>query len=205
MFTSRAENRLFLREDNADMRLSDKGYQLGIITDEIYKRIAQKREEVEKEVYSAGNTYFNPTEENNIKLATLGSATLKDRISIKQLLKRPEMTYEKVKSMGYAPVTEDLEVQEQVEIQVKYEGYIKRDEEIRSEYEKNEAMKLPSELDYGQIGGLSTEVIEKLKKTRPQTLGQALRVSGVTPAAVASILIHIKSQKHNKRSERVLI
>lgn len=195
MFTSRAEYRLLLREDNADMRLSEKGYRLGILSEEAYKNFSEKRELIEKEASQLVETYYNPTAENNSKFKAIGSAEVKDRISAKQLLRRPEVTYSKLLEIGYRPLTERSEVLEQVEIQTKYEGYIQRDLELLAAYSKNEAMQIPKGFEYQRVGGLSAEVVEKLNKVRPETLGQALRIQGITPAAVAAILVNLKTKE----------
>ncbi|MGE4232144.1 MAG: tRNA uridine-5-carboxymethylaminomethyl(34) synthesis enzyme MnmG [Bacteriovoracia bacterium] len=200
MFTSRAEFRLVLREDNADLRLSEKAFKIGVLGDEKYRIFEKKRNFIEKELEKSEKTFFNPTAVNNLVLKSLGSAEIKDRISARVLLRRPEIKAEHLTRFGYEFSTEEKEVLEQVEIQAKYEGYIKRDLELFEEYKKNEESKIPKNFPYEFVGGLSTEVIEKLKKVRPETLGQALRISGVTPAAVASILIHLKSSKKSKKT-----
>lgn len=195
MFTSRAEYRLLLREDNADLRLSEKAYKLGLLGEEKFRRFDEKRILIEAEDAQLKATFYNPTEENNARFRDIGTAEVKDRISARQLLKRPEMTFERLKQLGYSPLTPWAEALEQVEIRVKYEGYIKRDLEMLDAYSKNEEMRIPKSFDYQRVGGLSTEVVEKLTRVRPETLGQALRVQGVTPAAVAAILVHIKTSK----------
>lgn len=198
MFTSRAEYRLLLREDNADLRLSSKGRALGLLSAADYERFVSKREGIDKERANLSSTFYNPTDENNEKLASVGTAQVKDRISAAVLLKRPEITYNSLKSIGYAPAFDDPAVTEQAEIQVKYEGYIRRDLELLESYGKNEALNIPRDLIFSDIKGLSTEVVEKLKSVRPETLGQALRIQGVTPAAVAAILVHLKSGAKTK-------
>ena len=195
MFTSRAEYRLLLREDNADMRLSESARKLGLLSDEKYARFDEKRRLIDEENAKLGVSYFNPTAENNEKLKAVETAEIKDRISARHLLRRPEIVYSKLKEIGYIPSTEWADVLEQVEIQVKYEGYIKRDLEMLAAYSKNEELRIPKAFEYQSVGGLSSEVIERLTKVRPETLGQALRVHGITPAAVAAILVHMKSTK----------
>lgn len=197
MFTSRAENRLFLREDNADYRLSKKGYDLNLLPQAKFDKFLSKYELIDKERRVLESSYFNPTDSFNAVLKVESTATIKDRISAKQLLKRPEVDFSRLRRLGYVGLTTRSDVCEQVEIDVKYEGYIKRDQELNAAYSKNEAMSIPATLDYSHVGGLSREVIEKLNRVRPETLGQALRISGVTPAAVAAILIHLKSRKES--------
>ncbi|MBI3543909.1 MAG: tRNA uridine-5-carboxymethylaminomethyl(34) synthesis enzyme MnmG, partial [Deltaproteobacteria bacterium] len=194
MFTSRAEYRLLLREDNADLRLSERARKLGLLSDGAYAKFESKRIQIEAETQALSSVFYNPTEDVNSMFSTVGTAQIKDRISARQLLKRPEITMESLKALKYVPTTENQEVLEQVSIQVKYEGYIKRDLELLDAYSKNEAMRIPNAFEYQRIGGLSIEVVEKLNKVRPETLGQALRVQGVTPAAVAAILVHLKSR-----------
>lgn len=201
MFTSRAEYRLLLREDNADLRLSQTGHSLGLLSNECYEVFLKKRDLIVKEKAQLETTFYNPTEENNQKFSHIGTATVKDRISAAALLKRPENTYNSLKSIGYTPVTDDPGVTEQTEIQIKYEGYIRRDLELLESYAKNETLYIPRELVFSDIKGLSTEVVEKLKSVRPETLGQALRIQGVTPAAVAAILVHLKSGTKTKQHE----
>lgn len=195
MFTSRAEYRLLLREDNADMRLSELGHKIGLLSDHDFERFCQKRQSIEVEERNLSGVFYNPNDENNEKLRSIETSEVKDRISARQLLKRPEVTMEKLKTIGYEPASSQSGVLEQVEIQIKYEGYIKRDLELLDAYSKNEAMRIPTSFEYQGVGGLSTEVIEKLNRIRPETLGQALRVQGVTPAAVAAILLNLKSKE----------
>lgn len=197
MFTSRAEYRLLLREDNADLRLSERAHKMGLLSDDKFRLFAEKRDGIAAETANLDHTFYNPTPENNEQLKAIGTAPVKDRISARQLLKRPEVTFSQLKQLGYTPARERPEVLEQVEIQVKYEGYIKKDLELLAAYSKNEAMQIPKAFEYQSVGGLSTEVVEKLKKVRPETLGQALRVQGVTPAAVAAILVHLKTRENH--------
>lgn len=197
MFTSRAEYRLILREDNADLRLTERGRSLGLVSEEAYEHFARKKEAIQSEIEKLGVTYYNPTVDNNEKLKSLNTAEIRDRISAKQLLRRPEIGYSALSAMGYSPTTELSNALEQAEIQVKYEGYIQRDLELLESYRKNETMRIPLGLNYAKVSGLSTEVIEKLSRIRPETLGQALRIQGVTPAAIAAVLIYLKSSTWN--------
>lgn len=205
MFTSRAEYRLLLREDNADIRLTEKARKMGLIDDEDYKIFSKKVELIERIKNRIDEIYINPTEENNKNLVNLGTSEIKDRYSIKQLLKRPELNLKKLNDVFKLnlPIEENLDATEQVEIDVKYEGYIKKDLELLEVYKKNESTKLDQNLDYKEIMGLSNEVIEKLTKIRPETLGQALRISGVTPAAAVNILIYLKSKKQNLKNKNI--
>lgn len=197
MFTSRAEYRLILREDNADLRLSQRARDIGLLSDAAFSIFERKFSEIIQESNQLNTTYLNPTDESNQKLISIQTAEIKDRISMKQLLKRPEVTYNSLRSINYVPITNSPEVLEQVEIQTKYEGYIKQDLENIKSFEKNENMNIPKDFVYTDIKGLSNEAIGKLSKVRPETLGQAMRISGVTPAAVVLILMHLKSKKSN--------
>ncbi len=204
MFTSRAEYRLILREDNADLRLGERARSIGLLSEESYRTLVEKKTAIEKELVSLGSSYFNPTNSVNEQLREVNTAEIKDRISAKQLLKRPEIDYSRLRKVGYLPATNQIDALEQVEIQVKYEGYIQRDLEMLESYRKNEEMKIPVTLNYRDIAGLSAEVVEKLSLIRPETLGQALRISGITPAAVAAVHIYVKSLRStwNKSENR---
>ena len=197
MFTSRAENRLFLREDNADLRLTLRGRAIGLVGDVQWQRFEERANAIQKELQCLEETHFNPKEEVNAVLRGVGTAEIRDRISAKHLLRRPEVGFSSLEKLGYGPQTVDPCLQEQVETEVKYEGYIKKEKELLAEYARNEEMKIPLTLDYGRIGGLSKEVTEKLQRIRPETLAQALRISGVTPTAVATLMIHIKSEQRH--------
>jgi tRNA uridine 5-carboxymethylaminomethyl modification enzyme len=194
MFTSRAEYRLLLREDNADMRLSERAYRLGLLPEASFRRFEEKREAIARENARLEETFYYPTDETNESLRSVGTAELKDRTSARQLLKRPEIDMAKLCALKYEPQSEKADVLEQVEIQVKYEGYIKRDLELLDAYSKNEGLRIPKAFEYQRVGGLSTEALEKLSRIRPETLGQALRIPGVTPAAVAAILLQLRAK-----------
>jgi tRNA uridine 5-carboxymethylaminomethyl modification enzyme len=200
MFTSRAEYRLLLREDNADLRLSERAHGIGLLSEEKYAKLCEKRKAIETERKRLDEAYFNPTSETNERLRSLLTAELRDRASASQLLRRPEITFETLRALGYQPSSDYPPALEQVEIQVKYEGYIRRDLELLEAYSKNESMRIPTAFDYRRVAGLSTEIIEKLTKTRPETLGQALRVPGVTPAAVAALLLFLKAKKRGSNA-----
>lgn len=197
MFTSRAENRLYMREDNADLRLTPRGRAIGLVGDEQFERFMKRAESIKAEMNALDTTHFNPTADVNERFRAIKTSEIRDRISAKQLLRRPEVGFESLKALGYSAHSADFSLQEQVETEVKYEGYIKKEQELLAEYARNEAMKIPLSLDYGRVGGLSREVTEKLQRVRPETLGQALRISGVTPTAVAALMIHIKSEQRH--------
>ena len=174
MFTSRAEYRLMLREDNADLRLTETGRRLGLIDDARWEAYCRKRDAIEKETQRLRTMYV--------------STSSHEKRSIYDMLRRPEQSYARL-----VPGSElDAAIVEQIEIQAKYEGYIERQ---RAEVERNaemEARELPADLDYRQVKGLSAEVQQKLDRHRPRTVGQAARISGVTPAAVSLLLVHLK-------------
>jgi tRNA uridine 5-carboxymethylaminomethyl modification enzyme len=201
MFTSRAEYRLLLREDNADLRLGEKGYQLGLLGSREFEMLQQKKAEIEKWHAELGQHYFGPNQEN-VKswLSEKGMPSLKDRISAGVFLRRPEASWSDLCELGFPGVEADETVREQVEIQIKYEGYIKRDLELLEGVRKNELLKIPGSIDFDQIPGLSSEIRSRLKTTRPETIGQASRLAGVTPAAVANLMIYLKMQKARDNS-----
>jgi len=194
MFTSRAEHRLFLREDNADTRLSPLGRKLGLLSDQDWKTFEIKSHKREKIIEDLSLGRMTPRLTHNW-LQSMGESPLKETISAKSLLRRP-----KVRLSGLMKQYPDMfhvehgdsDVIEQAEIHVKYEGYIHRELEIQSGVRRSEGKKIPPKLDYGEIPGLSSEIRQRLEKTRPQTIGQAARLQGVTPAAVANLVIYLK-------------
>lgn len=194
MFTSRAEYRLHLREDNADLRLTQKGYEIGLVKEDQYQQFLEKKNSIEKTLSKISVFKINPTKENNELLARFGSAPLKKETSLRELLKRPEIRFYHLldieKSLDGIP----QQVIEEVEILVKYEGYIKRQLEQIERFKKLEDVKIPENFDFQQIIGLSKEVMEKLIKIKPVSLGQASRISGVTPAAISILMVNLKKQ-----------
>jgi tRNA uridine 5-carboxymethylaminomethyl modification enzyme len=193
MFTSRAEYRLQLREDNADLRLTEVGRKFGLVDDMRWVAFERKREAVEVEAGRLRTTWVNP------KLLGCGEAervlgkNIEREYTLYELLRRPEVTYEKLMSMeGVESIQVERDVVEQVEIQAKYHGYIERQYSEIARQSENEMLRLPSNLDYSLVGGLSTEVRQKLERFRPETLGQAGRISGITPAAISLLLVHLK-------------
>jgi tRNA uridine 5-carboxymethylaminomethyl modification enzyme len=197
MFTSRAEYRLLLRSDNADLRLRDKGYAIGLVRKPEYDRFLAKQAQIAAEVARLESMKVNPTAAVNRLLSELGSAPLKSTVMVADLLRRPEIEYAML--ARFAPPTVELPpvVTEQVTIQVKYQGYIERQEAQAARFKKLETKPLASDLDYDTIGGLSTEVREKLKVVRPTSLGQAARISGITPAAIA--ILDVYQEKRHRR------
>jgi tRNA uridine 5-carboxymethylaminomethyl modification enzyme len=197
MFTSRAEYRLLLRSDNADLRLRDKGYAIGLVPSAAYEKFLRKKAQIADEVARLESTKVNPTSEVNRLLAELGSAAIKSSVTVADLLRRPEVEYAALARLVPAPEGLPPAVTEQVAIQVKYRGYIERQLAQVERFKKLEAQPLAGDLDYDAIAGLSTEVREKLKGVRPTSLGQASRISGVTPAAVA--ILHVYQEKRRRR------
>jgi tRNA uridine 5-carboxymethylaminomethyl modification enzyme len=192
MFTSRAEYRLLLREDNADLRLTEKGRSAGLISDYRYREFVEKKNRIQRELNRLNKIMLYPTPGNNDVLKNMGTSPLKNPVPLSELLRRPEIAYHALASLNPDSASTDPEIAEQVEVQVKYAGYIQRQEEQATRLRKLENMRLPSEIDYKDIPGLSTEVKEKLMKVRPRSIGQASRISGVTPAALSILMVYLK-------------
>ncbi|HHQ4310665.1 TPA: tRNA uridine-5-carboxymethylaminomethyl(34) synthesis enzyme MnmG [Serratia fonticola] len=201
MFTSRAEYRLMLREDNADLRLTEKGRELGLVDDERWQRYCEKLEHIEQERQRLRDIWVHPHSENVEQVNILLKAPLSREANGEELLRRPEMDYAQLTAVAaFAPALADTEAAEQVEIQVKYEGYIARQQDEIDKQQRNENTVLPLDLDYRQVSGLSNEVIAKLNDHKPNSIGQASRISGITPAAISILLIWLKKQGLLRRS-----
>jgi tRNA uridine 5-carboxymethylaminomethyl modification enzyme len=194
MFTSRAEYRLYLREDNADLRLREKGYQVGLLMEKDYQLFLEKKAAIENTLLRISNSKINPTKENNDILLGWGMAPLKKDHSLQELLKRPEIHLHHLYAFDQELEKLSKEIREQVEIQVKYDGYIKRQMEQIERFKKLEEVNLPEDFDFRSIIGISTEVMEKLTRVKPYSLGQASRISGVTPAAISVLMVNLKKQ-----------
>ncbi|MBW2266658.1 MAG: tRNA uridine-5-carboxymethylaminomethyl(34) synthesis enzyme MnmG [Deltaproteobacteria bacterium] len=192
MFTSRAEYRLLLREDNADLRLRELGHEIGLVSDELYDKFTKKREAIERLLAILSGFRLNPSSEVNQTLKALGVGTINQPVTLKDILKRPEASFEKLAKLDERILSFDGKVTEQVSILVKYDGYIRRQEEQVERLKGFEKAKIPDEFDYHLVPGLSNEVKEKLSAIRPVSLGQASRVSGITPAAISIIQIYLK-------------
>ena len=191
MFTSRAEYRLQLREDNADLRLTETGRRLGLVDDRRWKRYSEKREAIERGTAALKATWARPDRISQAdQEVVLGQALDRER-SLFELLRRPNVAYASLVPWG-APDTGDAEVRDQVEIAAKYAGYIERQRDEIARQRAQESLAIPADLDYGAVRGLSREVQQKLAQHRPQTVGQASRVQGVTPAAISLLLVHLK-------------
>lgn len=201
MFTSRAEYRLMLREDNADLRLTEKGRELGLVDDARWARFSEKLEHIEQERQRLRDIWMHPHAENVEQVNALLKAPLSREANGEELLRRPEVDYTQLTSVAaFAPPLADTQAAEQVEIQVKYEGYIVRQQEEIEKQQRNENTVLPLDLDYQQVSGLSNEVIAKLNDHKPNSIGQASRISGITPAAISILLIWLKKQGLLRRS-----
>lgn len=204
MFTSRAEYRLLLREDNADLRLTEFGRKLGLIDDEQYSIFTKKKESIQYWRENLKGFYLYPDEKTNSWMLGAGLSPLKDRIPGDVFLRRPELTWEKLCDLGFSGREVSEDVKEQVEIQIKYEGYIKRDLDILEGVRKSEFLEIPLNLNFDEVPGLSHEIRDRLKIIRPETIGQATRMAGMTPAAIANLMIYIKMHlKPLKKSQNV--
>ncbi|HHL3628898.1 TPA: tRNA uridine-5-carboxymethylaminomethyl(34) synthesis enzyme MnmG [Neisseria meningitidis] len=194
MFTSRAEYRLQLREDNADMRLTEDGYKIGLVGEEQWRMFNEKREAVEREIQRLKTTWYTPQKLAEDEQIRVFGQKLSREANLHDLLRRPNLNYAALMTLEGAMPSENLsaEVIEQVEIQVKYQGYIDRQNEEIDSRRDIETLKLPDGIDYGKVKGLSAEVQQKLNQHKPETVGQASRISGVTPAAVALLMVHLK-------------
>lgn len=196
MLTSRAEYRLILRQDNADLRLTEKGYELGLITEERYQAFLKKKEQISKEIKRFEETVVSPQNQALQKMfAEKNSTELKSGTTLLELLRRPELSYADLAAI-YPPETElSNDVTEQVEIQIKYEGYIKKQMAQIEQFEKLEKKRLSPDLNYENITGLSREAQQKLAKFKPESIGQASRISGVSPADINVLLIYLEQQR----------
>jgi tRNA uridine 5-carboxymethylaminomethyl modification enzyme len=192
MFTSRAEYRLLLREDNADLRLRDAGYRVGLVTQEEHETFCRKREAIAREMERLGHSRLPPNQQVNGILQELGSRPIEEAQSLRALLRRPEVRYKDLGPLDTERVPVPPDVQEEVEIQIKYDGYVERQLKEVARFKGMERQEIPQGLNYGAIHGLSSELIEKLSRIQPANLGQASRISGVTPAGIAALMVHLK-------------
>ncbi|TDJ00654.1 MAG: tRNA uridine-5-carboxymethylaminomethyl(34) synthesis enzyme MnmG [Candidatus Dadabacteria bacterium] len=204
MFTSRAEYRLILREDNADMRLGELGYKIGLLKEEDYSRFAKRKKAVAEELFRLENIKVVPNAKVNEILIRLGASPLKKPHSLKELLRRPEISYRDLEffelNTSQDSISED--VISQIEIEIKYEGYIKRQMEQVDKFKKLEDFVIPVSFSYDSIPGLSNEIVQKLTNVRPNSLGQATRISGVTPAAISVLMVYLKRDENQKLAGR---
>ncbi|MGB9792026.1 MAG: tRNA uridine-5-carboxymethylaminomethyl(34) synthesis enzyme MnmG [Thermacetogeniaceae bacterium] len=194
ILTSRAEYRLLLRQDNADLRLTEIGRKIGLVSDERYRRFEEKVRLLEEERRWLEEVTVKPDQEIQAYLEQKGSAPIKGRTTLKELLKRPEITYADILRLSGSEKTIPEEVAEELEIEVKFAGYLEKQEAQVARMERLESMRIPPDLDYNLVDGLSREAREKLSKVKPQTLGQAGRISGVTPADVTVLWVYLQQQ-----------
>ena len=195
MFTSRAEYRLLLREDNADLRLTEKGREIGLVDDDRWAKFNAKREAIELELQRLRSQWVHPNSPLVDSLNPHLNTPITREATFEELLRRPELDYPKLMDIeGFGPAIEDQRAAEQVQIQVKYSGYIQRQQDEIDKAIRNEKTLMPQNLDYQEVPGLSNEVIAKLNDHKPETIGQASRISGITPAAISILLVHLKKR-----------
>lgn len=192
MMTSRSEYRLLLRQGNADLRLTQKGYEVGLVSEERYKRYINRRESIKKEIERIKDVQITNKKEVNEFLISLNSSELKKPISLYELIKRPELDYYKVEELDKNRVDLPEDVQEEVNTTAKYEGYIEKQLEQVNQFKKFENKLLPNDIDYSKVYGLRIESVQKLSKIRPMNIGQASRISGVSPADISVLLIYLE-------------
>jgi len=208
LFTSRAEYRLLLREDNADTRLADIGYEIGLASKETHEAFLEKKAAIEKGILQLENIWIKPTAEINEALRALGSSNLKQKSSLADMLRRPELN---LAAFNHLPITDEERgqvksltesfVHAEIELQVKFKGYIDRQYEQVARFKKMESVVIPRDIDFSSLSGLSNEVVEKLTKIQPLSLGQASRISGVTPAAVSVLQVHMRKIQKTKQDK----
>ncbi len=200
MMTSRAEYRLLLRQDNADLRLTEKGYNVGLISEERFNKFKEKKEKIQKEIERLKATTIKPSKEVNEFLVNHGTTAIETGIKLSELLKRTELTYKELEEIDKERKDNlPKEVIREVEIQLKYEGYIKMQEAQVAKFKKLEEKELKEEIDYELIKGLSLEARQKLNKYKPHSVGQASRISGVSPADISVFLIYLEQEKRKKK------
>lgn len=201
MMTSRAEYRLLLRQDNADQRLTEKGYEVGLIDETRYQRLKEKERLIESEITRLKNEHVGTSEKVQELLRAYGSTPLNSGISLAELIRRPELSYEAVKDIDVTrPVLPEnlaAEVEEQVDISLKYDGYIQRQKRQVEQFKKMENKKIPEDIDYDAVNSLRIEAVQKLKEYRPVSIGQASRISGVSPADISVLLVYLSGNRHS--------
>ena len=197
MMTSRAEYRLLLRQDNADLRLRKKGYQVGLIDEETYRKLLEKEAAIAREIERTEHATIGGTPEVQKLLEEKGSTLLKSGTTIAELIRRPELNYEDLAPIDKERPFLPWDVKEQVEINLKYEGYIKRQMKQVEQFKKLEAKKIPEDLDYEKVGSLRIEARQKLEEYRPVSIGQASRISGVSPADISVLLVYLEQYRRN--------
>ena len=190
MMTSRAEYRLLLRQDNADIRLRKIGHEIGLVSDEEYEHLLKKMDDIQSEIKRLEKTVIGVSDRVQMFLGKYGSTLLKSGITLAELVKRPELDYVKLAKLDEGRPELPDDVTEQVNIEIKYEGYIKRQMQQVAQFKKLEDKKLPEDFDYSEVNSLRREAVQKLNKVQPATIGQASRISGVSPADISVLLVH---------------
>ena len=204
MFTSRAEYRLLLREDNADLRLSERAHEMGLLSDDDWVAFTTKRESIEQEQGRLKATIVHPSKVDVAQQRVVFGKELGREYSAADLLRRPDVSYGALMSLdGVGPGVDDVGVQEQIEIQARYSGYIERQSREIERQRAQEDAQIPDDLDYASVRGLSAEVSQKLALHRPATVGQAARIDGVTPAAISLLLVHLHRHVPERMSTRL--
>ena len=198
MMTSRAEYRLLLRQDNADLRLTEIGHQIGLISDDRYQKFVEKKNLIYKEIERLKSTIIKPKKDINEFLEKYGTTAINGGVFLSDLLKRTELTYENLSEIDPERPPLEIDVKEEVEIMVKYEGYIKMQEAQVEGFKKLERKILPKDIDYSKINGLRLEARQKLNKIKPYSIGQASRISGVSPADISVLLVYLEQRKHKE-------
>ncbi|HSM69142.1 MAG TPA: tRNA uridine-5-carboxymethylaminomethyl(34) synthesis enzyme MnmG [Xanthomonadales bacterium] len=200
MFTSRAEYRLHLREDNADLRLTERGHELGLVDEDRWQSFQRKRDARVGEQARLGGIWLTPDNELGQSLGLVHGIELRRESTALDLLRRPELDYARLVAIeGVGPGVTDPQVADQVEVQAKYAGYLQRQAEEIKRSRSNESRTIPGNMDYALVRGLSAEVTEKLQQTRPETIGQASRIPGMTPAAISLLLVHLKKRSQSRQ------
>lgn len=192
MMTSRAEYRLLLRQDNADLRLMEKGYEIGLIDEERYQKLLHKKDQIASEIDRVEHTFVSDRPDVQELLRSLNSTELKSSISLGELIRRPELSYHLLSNIDSSRPVLPADVEDQVNISIKYKGYLDRQMKQVEQFKKLETKRIPKEIDYDKISGLRLEAQQKLKKYRPESIGQASRIAGVSPADISVLLIHMK-------------
>lgn len=192
LLTSRAEYRLLLRHDNADLRLTPIGYEIGLIPEERYRKFLHKKQQIELEIERLKTTKVRPEQPVQQLLEEVGSVPLVNSVELISLLRRPEVTYAHIEKLSPSPYELNAEMKEQVEIQIKYEGYIEKQLIQVDRMKRMEKKRIPENIDYEKIHGLATEAKQKLAKIRPMSIGQASRISGVTPSDISILLVYLE-------------
>ena len=198
MMTSRAEYRLLLRQDNADMRLTEIGYDIGLVSQRRYDFYMKKMENVEREIKRLKNVFLSPTDEVIDYLEKQGSAVIKSGVSLYDLLKRPEVDYNDIEKLEGKKADLNRQEKEQVQVRIKYKGYIDKQIKQARQFKKMESRLLPEDISYSQIPGLRIEAQQKLDKIKPRSIGQASRISGVSPADISVLLVHMEKMRRDR-------